>query len=116
MLSPIYSNLSGKQKISMVLDTHISLSEVDKEINRNRLQILLLAIISITLVSFTLVSLIIFIFGQRFINRPIKEILAGMRKVANGNLNYSIPITSCGEFAYLANSFNQMTDNFKKSS
>lgn len=92
-----------------ILDMHISLLKVDKEINRNRLQILLLAIISITLV-----SLIIFVFGQRFINRPIKEILAGMRGVANGNLNYSIPITSCGEFAYLANSFNQMTDNLKK--
>jgi signal transduction histidine kinase len=47
--------------------------------------------------------------SQRFLARPIAEVLGGVRAITAGDLNVSVPVTSNDEFGELAASFNQMT-------
>ncbi|MBI3175391.1 MAG: HAMP domain-containing protein [Chloroflexi bacterium] len=48
--------------------------------------------------------------SQRFLVRPIAEILGRGRTITMGDLNISVPVTSNNEFGELASSFSGMTD------
>lgn len=70
----------------------------------------------------TLIIMALFFFGaavvtlwlsQRFLAYPIAEMLGGVRAIADGNLEVSVPVLSNDELGELAVSFNQMTDELK---
>lgn len=52
--------------------------------------------------------------SQRFLARPIAQMLEGVRAITSGNLNVSVPITSKDELGELATSFNQMTGELNR--
>lgn len=47
--------------------------------------------------------------SQRFLTRPVRHMLAGVRAITAGNLNVSVPVATHDELGELAASFNQMT-------
>jgi len=49
------------------------------------------------------------------ITNPINRLIAGTKQVAGGNLNYAVEVETKDEFAILANSFNRMTKDLKRS-
>jgi two-component system NtrC family sensor kinase len=118
MINPIYNEPDcysaachthpETQKILGVLDINMSLAQVDKTISRNR-SIMLIFTFAV-LVPVILVS---GIFIQRFVNRPVRELLIGTQKIADGNLRHEIPVYSDDEIGMLARSFNKMTDKLK---
>ena len=118
MINPIYNERDcytanchahpETQKILGVLDINMSLAQVDKTISRNR-SIMLIFTFAV-LIPVVLVS---GVFVQRFVNRPVKELLIGTQKIADGNLRYAIPVYSSDEIGMLARSFNEMTDKLK---
>jgi len=118
MINPIYNEKDcysapchahpKTQKILGVLDINMSLANVDKTISRNRLILLIF-----TLVALIPVVVVSGIFIQRFVNRPVKQLLIGTQKIADGNLRHSIPVYSKDEIGMLARSFNRMTDKLK---
>ncbi len=55
------------------------------------------------------------IFFSRSLTRPIENLVTGMKQVSDGDLNTTIQITSRDEIASLANHFNQMIGDLKKS-
>lgn len=52
--------------------------------------------------------------SQRFLARPMTDMLGGVRAITAGNLDVSVPVTSNDELGELAASFNQMTDELNR--
>jgi two-component system NtrC family sensor kinase len=97
------------QKVLGVIDVTMSLADVDRDLTTARSQVILFNIFSILTLSAILVYALI-----TFVGRPVKELVLGTKKVAEGDLKYIIPITSEDEMGELAHSFNQMTEKLSK--
>ncbi|GIV98616.1 histidine kinase [Roseiflexus sp.] len=52
--------------------------------------------------------------SQRFLARPMTDMLSGVRAITAGDLDVSVPVTSNDELGELAASFNQMTDELNR--
>jgi signal transduction histidine kinase len=52
--------------------------------------------------------------SQRFLARPITQMMGGVRAITSGDLHVSVPVTSSDELGELATSFNQMTDELNR--
>jgi two-component system NtrC family sensor kinase len=98
-----------EKKVLGVLDISLSLAATDKRIQEIRgTTILLMAITILT------VSVIIVLFIQRAVDRPVKELVAGTTRIASGDFDHTIPAHSDDEIGQLAESFNTMTQRLKE--
>jgi two-component system NtrC family sensor kinase len=97
------------QKVLGVLDIGMSLADVDKEIKGAQNKMIIFAVIA-----FLVISMAISISINRYVTRPVRELVKATRKVAEGDLNYSIPLKTKDEIGQLASSFGQMTSDLKK--
>jgi two-component system NtrC family sensor kinase len=98
-----------EQKVLGVLDIGMSLVDVDTEIKRAQNKMIIFAIIAILVIALTISVSI-----NRYVTRPVRALVEGTRKIAEGDLNYSIPLKSADEIGQLASSFNQMTSDLKR--
>ncbi len=115
IIKPIYNSPScwtaachahpRTQTVLGVLDVTIPLTEVDRNIRRSQLAIAILAVSTILIL-----SLIVGFMVRWWIDRPVQELLTGMRHVAGGNLAYRVTVNRDDELGMLARSFNNMTD------
>lgn len=92
-----------------VLDVQMSLSTVDADIAHSRRQIISAS--AILVVSVLLVTGILI---YSLIRIPVRKLTEGTRAIAQGNLDYTIPLHRKDEIGELANSFNTMTAELKK--
>jgi len=92
-----------------VLDVQMSLATVDADIARSRRQTILASVILVVSVLFVTGFLI-----WTLIRAPVRKLTAGTRAIAQGNLDYTIPLDRKDEIGELANSFNTMTLELKK--
>jgi len=92
------------QKVLGVIDVTMDLSEVDSQMAWARRQVLIVSVVSVVAI-FIIVALILFY----FIERPIKELVLGTKRISGGNLDHFIDVTTNDEIGHLATSFNQMT-------
>ena len=92
------------QKVLGVIDVTMDLSEVDSQMASARRQVLVASVVSLV-ASFIIVALILF----HFIEKPVKELVLGTKRISGGDLNHFIDVTTNDEMGYLATSFNQMT-------
>jgi two-component system NtrC family sensor kinase len=97
------------QKVLGVIDVTMSLADVDRDLKTARSQVILFNILSILSLSAILVFAL-----MTFVGRPVKALVLGTKKVAEGDLKYIIPITSEDEMGELAYSFNDMTEKLSK--
>jgi len=95
-----------EQTVLGVLDVTIPLTEIDRNIRRSQLAVMILAV-SVILV----LSLIVWFMVRWWIDRPVQELLAGMKHVAGGNLAHRVEVKRDDELGTLARSFNNMTEN-----
>ena len=109
-VNPIYNEKDCQtchgieKKILGVLDVVLSMEKVHKKVMVNQKYSLIFILISFLLVAFT-----IGIFIMRFVNKPIKQLSNGMRRITQGELDYKIPSPTQDEIGELARSFNRMT-------
>lgn len=89
-----------------MLDVTLPLTEVDRNIRRSQIAVIVLAI-SVILI----LSLIVGFMVRWWIDRPVQELLTAMKHVSGGNLAYRVKVTRDDELGMLARSFNNMTDN-----
>ncbi len=116
IINPIYNSPScwtadchahpSTQTVLGVLDVTIPLTEVDKNIRRSQVAMAVLAFSAILIL-----SIIVGFMVRWWIDRPIRELLTGIKHVASGNLGYRVAVKSEDELGMLANSFNNMTDS-----
>jgi len=101
---------SVNQQVLGVLDVIMQLDKVDAslhEYEKNFLWYVLTTILVICIISF------MFVFFM--VHRPISKIVEGTKKVAEGKLSFMIDVESKDEVGSLAESFNKMTRDLKKS-
>ena len=96
---------SKSQTVLGVLDVNIPLTEVDRNIRRAQIAIVIFAVSSILVL-----SLIVVVMVRRWIGKPVAELLTATRKVAGGDLDYRVNVKLDDELGMLADSFNSMTD------
>ncbi len=100
---------SPETKILGMINIQMSLAPVDTAINESRRQMvskLLVSIVALTAVVATLVWLMI--------HKPVHQLIIGTHRVAAGELDYKISISSRDEVGELAQSFNNMTDELQR--
>ncbi|MGD2091176.1 MAG: ATP-binding protein [Candidatus Aminicenantes bacterium] len=100
---------SKETEILGTLDVGISLARIDNELKRNQVIFILF-----TLVALLCFSLIITLFIQRLVTKPVKKLVKGTRKIAQGDLEVEIPVKTKDEIGQLAISFNHMVEDLKK--
>jgi two-component system NtrC family sensor kinase len=98
------------KKLLGLIDIKMSLRDMDASVQSTRATVLL---ISAVLVLMT--ALLFRGFIRRIIHRPVSELIQGTQEVAAMNLEYEIPVSSRDELGYLSQSFNQMTQELKRS-
>jgi two-component system NtrC family sensor kinase len=114
IISPIYNEKScyeaechahsKSQTVLGVLDVTMSLDEVDKQIKKGEMEIVIFAVSAVLAISF-----IIGFFVRRWVDKPVKELLNATNQVSTGNLNYTIKNIRDDEMGSLSKSFNNMT-------
>ncbi|MBZ5516172.1 MAG: HAMP domain-containing protein [Acidobacteriia bacterium] len=120
LISPIYNEpdcsnaachahtAAGNQVLG-VLDADLSLGPVDRSLAARQRQLALFTGLSILAVSLVSVVLI-----WAMVRKPVRALTEGTQHVAEGDLDYSIEVTSADEIGSLAASFNRMTAELKK--
>jgi len=98
---------SDKNKLG-ILDVRMSLSKI-KSSMRSSYFIFSVFLLSILICFVFIIAFII----SKFVTTPVKQLVAGTKKVADGNLDVDIKVRSGDEIGQLANSFNQMITDLK---
>ncbi len=93
-----------ERRVLGVIDTALSLATVDAQLAEHQAQL-----IRFTGLAVILISLVSVVFVWVVVHRPVRELTAGTRKVAGGDLDYRLPVRSRDELGDLAASFNKMT-------
>ncbi len=88
----------------------LTLEHVDRQI-RTAIQVSVLSYVGMSL----LFVLLLFWFLRVIMIRPVKEMNRGVETIAQGDLDWSVKITSHDELGELAAAFNQMTADLKAS-
>jgi two-component system NtrC family sensor kinase len=96
-------------KVLGVIDVTMNLEDVDAQMAKARSQVLLVSVVSIVAICI-IVALILF----HFIERPVKELVLGTKRISGGDLDQFIPVKTNDEMGHLATSFNQMTRDLRK--
>jgi len=86
----------------------VSLEAMQNQLTQSRTWVIFL-----TMALLLVISLLLSIFTQRVVNRPIIELLQHTQKVADGNLETTLRPMSHDELGELAASFNRMTLSLK---
>ncbi|MCK4224101.1 MAG: HAMP domain-containing protein [candidate division Zixibacteria bacterium] len=98
-----------EQKVLGVLDIGMSLADVDKEIKGAQNKMIFFAVIA-----FLVISVTISISINRYVTRPVRELVKGTQKIAEGDLSNGISIRTQDEIGQLASAFTRMTLDLKK--
>jgi two-component system, NtrC family, sensor kinase len=92
------------QRTLGVIDAQISLQAVDAQIQRQQRALTWFLAIAIVFGCGAALAFMWF-----FVFRPVRAVIGGTRRVAGGDLDYRLPVTSDDELGDLAASFNKMT-------
>lgn len=118
MITPVYNEAAcytapchfhpQSQKTLGVIDISMSLVDIDAQLKKSRIFMR-----TFTIASIIAISVLIGLFIQAYVNRPIRNLVSGTRRISQGDLDYRIDVNRKDEMGYLASSFNQMTDALK---
>ncbi len=99
---------TGGNQVLGVLDTNLSLAAVDQAVAASQRRMALFTVGSILIVSLLSAGLI-----WITVHKPVHKLTEGTRHVAQGDLDYSLEVTSQDELGSLAASFNGMTEQLR---
>ncbi|MDO8349324.1 MAG: ATP-binding protein [Planctomycetota bacterium] len=94
----------AEQQVLGVVDVGVSLREIDAQITEAGTGTLVFAL-GATALACALLGVFVF----SFVTRPVRSLLAGIRRVAAGQLDSTLAVTNANEVGQLAIAFNQMT-------
>jgi len=98
-----------EQSILGIMDVQMSLEPLDQKLADARRQSLWLTLAVMLVVSGGTIALV-----HRIVRRPVSKLVAGTQRIAQGDLDTAIDITSRDELGRLASAFNGMTQDLRK--
>jgi len=96
------------QSVLGVVDIAYSLGEIDRELGRHAVLMYLISGGGVLLAALAIGLLL-----RPLVFVPLSDIETGARRIADGELDYRIPVRSADEFGRVADSFNQMGGRLK---
>lgn len=100
---------SPETKVLGMINVRMSLETVDLAINQSRRRMLVDLFLATSLLSVVFAGLIWWM-----VHKPVHRLIVGTKRVASGDLDYKIRISSGDEVGKLATSFNRMTGELKR--
>ncbi|MGP1676017.1 MAG: sensor histidine kinase [Burkholderiales bacterium] len=101
---------SKAQPVLGVLDIVYSLDDIDRKMRTSAI-----SMASLSLGFILIAALSVGFFVHRLVYVPLRDLEAGAKRLASGNLEQAIPVRSLDEFGQLAASFNAMTAALRNS-
>jgi two-component system NtrC family sensor kinase len=98
-----------EQKILGIVEADLSLALLDKAKLQQGL-----ALTAYVLIFIVAISVFLGLILYKLVSKPVSELTKGIERIAGGNLDYSVPITSQDEIGLLAQRFNAMTKDIKE--
>ncbi|UCH79630.1 MAG: HAMP domain-containing protein [Nitrospiraceae bacterium] len=98
-----------EQKILGFIEADLSLGLIDEALLKQRL-----ALTAYVIVFVLFVSLFVGIIIYKIISKPVQQLVDEMEKVAGGDLDHPVPITSKDEMGMLARAFNSMIKDLRQ--
>jgi two-component system NtrC family sensor kinase len=98
-----------EQKVLGVLDIGMSLTDVDNEIKGNQNKMIIFAVIA-----FLVISVAISISINRYVTRPVRELVKETQKISIGDLSNGLSIKTKDEIGQLSSAFSRMTLDLRK--
>jgi two-component system NtrC family sensor kinase len=98
----------ASMKVLGVLDTDLSLATADASVAEGTRRMLFYTLLSIAVISFLSAA-----FVWRVVNRPLRTLGEGTKRLAAGRLGYQLEVRSQDEIAGLARSFNAMSNQLR---
>jgi two-component system, NtrC family, sensor kinase len=98
------------QSVLGVLDIVYPLDEIERSLRASGITLVALALGFVVLT-----SLVVSLFVHRLVYVPLRDLQAGAKRLASGNLGEPIPVRNGDEFGQLATSFNAMTAALRNS-
>jgi two-component system NtrC family sensor kinase len=95
---------ASQQSVLGVVDIIYSLDEIDAKIRSSAM-----GMIELSLVFVLLAAACVSVLVHRLVYAPLRDLEAGAKRLASGNLEQPIPVRSGDEFGQVAGSFNAMT-------
>ena len=92
------------QRVLGVIDADLTLATVDQQLAQHQA-----TLIYFTFAALGMASLMSILFIWVVVYRPVRELIKGTHRVADGDLSYRLPVRSDDELGDLAASFNKMT-------
>ncbi len=99
---------TAEQKLLGVIDIGVSLQDADRRVEQTTHHTIVIGMVS-TLLVCLLGALLV----HRLIHRPVERLLVSTQRVAQGDLDCKIPVTSDDEIGQLTRSFVKMTTELK---
>ena len=96
------------QKILGLVEANLSLAFMDKSMRGQGIAITVYILVFLFAISIVLCTIL-----WNFVSTPVSMLAQGMQKVADGDLDYHVEITSKDEIGDLAAAFNEMTSDLK---
>jgi two-component system NtrC family sensor kinase len=97
---------SPNQRILGMVDVSLSLAPVSRQIALQQAELFWFTVAAVLVFSFLSI-----LFIWKVVDKPMKQLLRGIQKVASGDVAQRLPVKSQDEFAELAGSFNKMTES-----
>jgi len=98
-----------EQNILGFIEADLSLGLIDEALLKQRL-----ALTAYVILFVIFISLFVGIIIYKIISKPVQTLVSEMEKVAAGDLDHSVPITSIDEMGVLAKAFNSMIKDLKE--
>lgn len=92
------------QQILGVIDTHFSLAAIDSQAAARETRSA-----AFTVLASALMCLFSLVFVWLVLHRPVRDLLAGIHRIADGDLGFTLPVHSKDELGELAAAFNKMS-------
>ncbi|MCC7173903.1 MAG: HAMP domain-containing protein [Bryobacterales bacterium] len=99
----------AERRILGVIDANLSLAAVDAQLAEYRTGLLWLTGLAVLVAALVSVAFILLV-----VHRPVTELMAGIKEVADGDLDHVLPVRSGDELGRLASSFNTMTADLRR--
>ncbi len=120
MVTPIYNDETcasstchvhpSTQRVLGVVDIGISLAEIDGRISRFAFRT-----VAVSAVATLLLAILAWFSSRRFVLRPVSDMVAATRRIAEGHLKERLPVRVHDELGFLASSFNDMSASLQES-
>jgi len=98
-----------QRRVLGVIDAHLSLADVDAQLASFGRHMALLVALSVVVGSLAAVGFILLV-----VHRPVQELMAGIKRVAAGDLRHRLSVRTSDELGELARSFNKMTEDLAR--